>query len=127
MRAVVESAVDVTARWKAKASDDLVHVRTGRYRRSIHFFISGGPDSPSATIGTNVSYAQSLEYGAAPHVIVPKNASVLSWVGSDGTRRFAKSVNHPGNRAYAPGRTSLAEAIPSITARMRAAVAKAIP
>lgn len=38
------------------------------------------------------------ELGSVEHIIAPKNYpdGVLSWVGSDGVRRFARFVIHPG-------------------------------
>lgn len=46
-----------------------------------------------------------LENGFAPHDIVAKGkeqggADVLSWIDQFGTRRFARSVRHPGFRGY---------------------------
>jgi len=37
-----------------------------------------------------------LEFGTQPHVILPKDKKVLSWIGPDGVRRFATIVFHPG-------------------------------
>lgn len=85
----------------------LVHRKTGQLQRSI------GPGPVSAThavVQARTPYAASLEFGARPHVIVPKRAKVLAWGGSrrlTGSLRsgssadhFAKKVNHPGNRPY---------------------------
>lgn len=41
-----------------------------------------------------------IEAGTPPHVIVAKRARVLAWKAADGGMRFAKSVHHPGTRAY---------------------------
>lgn len=44
-------------------------------------------------------YAGAYAYGARPHTIRPRNASVLRF--TVGTRVvFARSVNHPGNAAH---------------------------
>lgn len=48
--------------------------------------------SDEFAIGTNVEYAEAIEFGARPHVIEAKNAKVLS----NGKRFFGKRVNHPG-------------------------------
>ncbi len=70
----------------------LVPVKTARLKNSIGVnFDNAGF---SATISTDVEYAQSIEYGSRPHVIEVKNAKVLT----DGVHFFGKKVNHPGNR-----------------------------
>jgi hypothetical protein len=56
-----------------------------------------------------VGYAQAVEFGTGPHVIVPRKARVLAWGGDrrlSGSLRtgakathFAHRVNHPGSRA----------------------------
>lgn len=43
-------------------------------------------------------YAWFVEYGTAAHVIEPRNASVLRWIGDDGRPAYAMRVNHPGTR-----------------------------
>lgn len=42
-------------------------------------------------------YALAVHDGARPHRIYPRNASVLAWPSGSGMR-FARYVNHPGNR-----------------------------
>lgn len=71
-------------------------VRTGRLRSSIRYRRKGD----AVIIGTDVEYAEIHEFGGvtSPHVIRPRRARVLSWVGADGKRRFATKVNHPGSR-----------------------------
>jgi HK97 gp10 family phage protein len=49
-------------------------------------------------IGTNVDYAIYVEKGTPPHLILPKTASVLTWMGPAG-RVFSMKVNHPGTKA----------------------------
>lgn len=44
-------------------------------------------------------YAQPIDMGARPHVIKPRRAKLLRFL-SGGRFVFARSVNHPGNRAY---------------------------
>ena len=64
VRRVVETfAIRVEARTKEKLSDDVLHVRTGRLRRSIHHQITDQPSEISAAVGTNVEYARTLEFG----------------------------------------------------------------
>ena len=45
------------------------------------------------------SYAAPINDGARPHVIKPRRAKLLRFL-SGGRFVFARSVNHPGNRAY---------------------------
>lgn len=42
------------------------------------------------------SYAPYVEFGTAPHVIVPKTAKALYWTGA---AHPVKKVNHPGTKA----------------------------
>jgi len=66
-------------------------VQTGTLRRSITYELH--PVLPIARVGTNVEYGKWLEIGVrGGKVIVPKNAKMLSWIGKDGKRRFAKRV-----------------------------------
>ena len=71
-------------------------VRTGRLRDSIRRRRTTKHD---IWIGTDVPYAAIHEFGGrtGPHVIVPRNASVLRFFGRDGTVVFARRVNHPGS------------------------------
>ena len=85
----------------------LVHRKTGHLQRSI---VPGPVTDTSAVIEARTPYAAPLEFGARPHVIVPKRAKVLAWGGDrrlSGTLKagskpdhFAKKVNHPGNQPY---------------------------
>lgn len=71
-------------------------VDTSRLRDSITTNITG---KFSGECGTNVEYAEDVEYGTRPHTIVPKKANALHWK-SGGTDYFAKKVNHPGTKAH---------------------------
>ena len=51
-------------------------------------------------IRAGMEYASYVEEGTRPHMIYPKRATVLSWIGYDGTRVFARWVNHPGSKPY---------------------------
>lgn len=48
---------------KLKLSDDVLHVRTGRLRRSVNQRVSVEQTSVTGIVGTNVEYARRLEYG----------------------------------------------------------------
>jgi phage gpG-like protein len=131
LRAVETSAARVTAAAKAKLSDDVLRVRTGRLRRSVHYVMGGGPDAPSAAIGTNVEYAAIHEFGGTtkPHEIVPVNARVLAFRGSSGDPVFATRVFHPGSKMPQRSflRSALAAEQEAIRERINAAVKGAIP
>lgn len=48
-------------------------------------------------VGTNVKYARPVEFGTAPHVILPKVKKALYWKGAD---HPVFSVNHPGTKEH---------------------------
>ena len=85
----------------------LVHRKTGHLQRSI---VPGPVSKDSAVVEARTPYAASLEFGARPHVIVPKRAKVLAWGGErrlsgrlrsgSSPTHFAKKVNHPGNKPF---------------------------
>jgi HK97 gp10 family phage protein len=70
-------------------------VDTGRLRGSITTNITG---KLSGETGTNISYAEAVEYGTRPHTIKPKNKQALHWKEGN-TDFFAKEVHHPGTKA----------------------------
>jgi HK97 gp10 family phage protein len=76
---------------KAKCIPD-----TGRLRNSITYRVY--IDKKMAEVGTNVEYAQAVEYGTRPHKIRPHGKYPLVWK-KDGEKRAAWSVNHPGTKA----------------------------
>jgi len=85
-----------------KLSGQVLNVRTGALRRSIHNVVE---DRGSELVGKvlrsgAVKYAGIHEYGGTtkPHVILPKKAKALSFISSSGNRVFATKVNHPGSR-----------------------------
>jgi hypothetical protein len=68
-------------------------VQTGRLRSSIVIEKEGD----GWIIGTPVEYAEYVELGTPPHIIVPKIKKALKFnVG--GEEVFAKKVNHPGTQ-----------------------------
>lgn len=68
-------------------------VDTGRLRASINTKMV---DDFTVRIGTNVEYAQAVEYGTAAHEIKAKDAEALHWKDEDGEDVFATRVQHPG-------------------------------
>lgn len=124
--AVRELGTRLQGRVKEKLSDDVLHVRSGRLRRSINMKFVDDGFSMTATVGTNVVYARIHEMGGktAPHVIEARNAKALRFMGSGGNWVFAKRVNHPGSvmpqRSFL--RSSLEEMRPMILERLQRAV-----
>lgn len=53
----------LTKRVKEKLSGQVLNVRTGRLRRSIHMEVNESVTSVVGTVGTNVIYARPHEYG----------------------------------------------------------------
>lgn len=85
----------------------LVHRKTGHLQRSI---VPGAVSADHAVVEARTPYAASVELGARPHIIKPKNARVLAWGGErrlTGTLKsgskptnFAALVHHPGNKPF---------------------------
>lgn len=114
-QAVRKSAFDIEARAKSMAPVG----ETGNLKGSITTDIAD--DGLSAEVTANADYAAHVEYGTRPHVIRPKNASMLAFkIG--GVTVFAKEVNHPGTAAQ-PFMTPAAEQVrPSFIAAVKQAV-----
>ncbi|WNI15573.1 HK97 gp10 family phage protein [Actinacidiphila sp. ITFR-21] len=90
-RAIVQTGVDVQNDARQRCPVD-----TGRLRSSIVHRTDGSGRVTGVVVGTNVSYAADVEYGTAPHVIVPVNKKALYWPGAS---HPVSRVNHPGTRA----------------------------
>jgi Bacteriophage protein of unknown function (DUF646). len=76
--------------------------KTGRLEESVLFDVQqgdGGSVIAKVWIDSRTApHAKAQEQGAVipPHMIYPKMARVLSWMGSGGERQFAERVSHPG-------------------------------
>lgn len=70
-------------------------VDTGRLRSSITTEQEGWN---RVVVGTNVEYAEAVEFGTPPHVIEPKEKKALAFT-VGGKRVVVKRVNHPGTKA----------------------------
>lgn len=88
-------------------------VKTGVLRNSITY-----PSAPTATgmivrseVVATAPYAGYVHDGTKPHVIRPRNASVLRFPGRNGMV-FAAHVNHPGTRPRPFLRNALNEEAP---------------
>lgn len=75
---------------------------SGALSRSIHNVVTRDLVSVIARVFSSgdVKYAGIHEYGGktSPHVIEPKKASVLAFMGKGGSMMFARKVNHPGSK-----------------------------
>jgi phage gpG-like protein len=129
-RAVNMSAADVLEGAKAKVSDDVLNVRSGRLRRSLHFTPGGDETNPEASVGTNVEYAAIHEFGGTtkPHIIEAVNGKTLAFMGKGGKMVFRALVHHPGSvmpeRSFL--RSALAERADSVKQRIADAVGEGI-
>lgn len=97
--------------------------KTGNLQDHLGSTVTSNESGATGTVGVSgVAYARIQEYGGrtSPHVIRPKNASVLAFLspgkigiskGGESAMIFARVVNHPGSkmpeRSYL--RSSLAE------------------
>ena len=104
--------------------------RSGRLRDSIRIIepikTSSGFEGGLRAGGPGIPYAAIHEFGGrtSPHTIVPRKASMLSWMDKTGVRRYARRVRHPGSnippRPYLyPG---LQRALPQIEKQVGVAI-----
>lgn len=92
---------DRTGRLTSSITDAPV---TGTFATGLHVDVVAG--------GTRgVTYASHVEFGTRPHIIRPKNRSMLRFV-QGGAERFARQVRHPGTRPYRFLRNALAAKLP---------------
>ncbi len=122
--AVTAFAMDVTKLTKQKLSDDVLHVRTGRLRRSVTPSVSEQSHAVTGVVGTNVEYARRLELGFKGAV------SVRSFVRQQVTA-FGRSITPRSVTVRASTRqvdikphyflkSSLEETRPTLVERLRA-------
>ena len=108
-----------------KLTGQVLHVRTGRLRRSINTRIDQSSTTIRGTVGTNVPYAQIHEYGGVVNVrehlravtqvfgraVTPTTATVRAHTATYPERSFLRSA--------------LREMQPTILATLRAGIAEA--
>lgn len=94
-RALLLRGLAVQTAAKQRLNEAPRRIDTGRLRNSIQIQEDFARGVPIIRIGTNVFYAPFIQGGVQPHIILPKDASVLAWEGPSGTI-FAMRVNHPG-------------------------------
>lgn len=119
---------------KDKLSGQVLHVRSGDLRRSVHAVLPVELVGSTGVIGKvaqsgDVKYGGIHEFGGRTpaHVIEAKKASVLAFM-MGGKQVFAKRVNHPGSqmpeRSYM--RSGLADMKDEIGPRLQTAVKRGI-
>lgn len=95
----------------------------GALRDSIRSERTTTPGTVTLTFTARVPYADYVLDGTAAHIIEPRNARALHWVGPNGSV-FAHRVNHPGTRPNPFPRRALSPLMAMIQARLEAAVAE---
>lgn len=97
LRAIERARRPITRTWStetAGAMRQMVPVRTGALRRSIH---PGRVTEQDGAVLANSS-AFFVDKGTKPHDITPRKADALVFKGRNGTV-FARKVHHRGSRA----------------------------
>lgn len=94
-RAMLLRGLAVQTAAKQRLNEPPRRIDTGRLRNSIQIQERFTRGRAVVRVGTNVQYALVIHNGSKPHMIHPRNASVLAWRGPDGMI-FARSVMHPG-------------------------------
>jgi len=122
LTAMKETMSDVWRRATKKVSGDVLKVRSGHLRRSLGPPRVGETASGVAgTLGARAIYARIHEEGGTipPHIVRPRFAKALRFLGKDGRLVFARSARIPAIRIRPRPflRPSFEEAMP--TARTR--------
>lgn len=74
-------------------------VKSGDLKASLGVTeVTQGQRGTMVRLGANISYGMDVHAGTKPHVIVPKNKSVLRFPNKAGTIVYARKVNHPGTK-----------------------------
>lgn len=107
---------------EGKLTGQVLHVKTGRLRRSVNVKFTKTDTAIYGSVGTNVKYGRTWELGftVPAHDIVPKNKLALFWPGAD----------HPVRRVHRPekdvaARPFLAPALAEMKAQVQARLLKA--
>lgn len=115
-----------------KLNGQVLNRITGALARSIHQNVDRNIHSVIGRVFSSgdVKYAGIHEFGGttAPHVILPKKASVLAFMGKSGGMVFTRRVNHPGSKMPERSflRSSLHQMSTEISLGMKEAVVQAI-
>jgi len=123
-RTIVTLALRLTRQVKdQKLSGQVLKNRTGRLRRSINYRMTSGGARIEATVGTNVEYARTHEYGGKVDVKEHLRMQVMAWGRPMKTPRKVTVKKHEAQfpeRSFL--RSALREMSPVILAEIRKAV-----
>lgn len=78
-RVVMRLTMKLLRAVKLKLSDDVLHVRSGRLRRSISAAFTGSGAKTQGQVGTNLPYARVHEYGLTVTVEEHMRMQKLAW------------------------------------------------
>lgn len=115
-----------------KLNGQVLNRITGRLMASINREVKVQSNAVHGRVFSSgdVKYAAIHEFGGqtAPHLILPKKASVLRFTGKSGQTVFARKVNHPGSKMPERSflRSSLTEMSEQISREMKEAVLQGI-
>lgn len=115
-----------------KLNGQVLNRITGALSRSIQHEVIRSQSSVLGKVFSSgdVKYAAIHEYGGttAPHIIVPKKASVLAFAGAGGGMVYTRKVNHPGSKMPERSflRSTLTEMSTEISLGMKEAVVQTI-
>ena len=111
-RVVTRFSLQVSGRVKQKLSDDVLRVRSGRLRRSIHEVVTRAPGQVTATVGTNVEYAARHEFGfiGTEHVRASMRMQVKAWGKTMKNPRMVE-IKAFGRKVNAPEKSFLRAAL----------------
>jgi hypothetical protein len=76
------------------------HPRSGELQKKTKYRIVRTSGGRVLRLSNDAPYAGAIDGGSKPHVIVPRKAKLLRFIGRDGRTVFARRVNHPGNKPY---------------------------
>jgi phage gpG-like protein len=104
---------------KEKLSDDVLHVRTGRLRRSINVALTASGNAVVGSVGTNVAYAGVHEFGFDGTVTVRAHLRLAKSGKAVPVREHPMHMHMP-ERSYL--RSALQEMAPDVREAIQTAV-----
>lgn len=132
LRATLERAVQRATSYATNQAINNAPRKTGTLKRSIHSVInplvasftgSIVQDTGVAKYGPFVEYGTGI-YGPRGELIRPKTAKMLSWIGPDKKRIFARSVKGMTPRRYM--KKAFDDSVPVVKAMVHEEVQKAV-
>lgn len=115
---------------QSKLTGQVLHVRTGRLRRSIHSEMSSTPEEIIGIVGTDVAYARVHEFGFTGEVNVRQHLRTIKQAFGRSIEPTQILVGAHGRHVSLPERSFLRSALqemePEILAGIRRAVVTAL-